>query len=364
MIAFLSFRILSGLRKNSYLFFFISLSFMGMAIGTASLLLIMAFMNGAQDMIKKRYAASTPHLLIQPASGGTIGDAPGTLERLKAMDGVARAERRLTLPALAENWFGDICGTDGAVSTRIPFGALGDRVRLLLPVLNLTPMGLAPAGLTLEKEADGGGADRIEVPLNRLQQALGLQGRISDYALYLTDVGRAEALAGRLGPALPPGARVRTFAQLNAPLFLALALEKWLMFAGVGLVLIVSFLQLYQSFSLLVLHHEVTWATLQALGAPPRALHGIFSLVALAISLAGGAAGLACALLLGHWQNTRHILPFPQPLSHLGYVPLVFDRGMTLAVVALLAVFSLMVALPSARKAASLPITQVLYAPE
>jgi lipoprotein-releasing system permease protein len=364
MIGFLSARILLSLRKNSYLLFFITLSFLGMAIGTASLLLIMAFMNGAQDMIRKRFLATTPHLLVQPASGSTLEDSPGTVERLRKLEGVTRAERRLVLPALSGVWFGEIAGMDGASTVRIPFGKPAERVHLLLPVLTLTPAGLVPSGLTLAKESDGGSSDRIDVPLARLQEALGLQGRVSAYALFLDDPERAAGLEGELQRLFGPRARVSTFARLNAPLFLALALEKWLMFAGVGLVLLVSFLQLYQSFSLLVLHHEVTWATLQALGASRSSIAGIFSAVALGISLAGGGAGFLVALVLGHLQNSRHILPFPQSLAHLGHVPLVLDAGLMFQVAALLALFSLAVALPTARKAMALSVPQVMYAPE
>jgi len=364
MIGFYSARILLGLRKNSYLLFFITLSFLGMAIGTASLLLIMAFMNGAQNLIRERFLATTPHLLVQPASGGTMEDLPGTLERLRRREGVQRAERRLVLPALCDGWFGEVAGVDSVSAVRIPFGKTGERVRLLLPLLGLTPAGLAPSGMTLVKNADGRASDRIEVPLARLQEALGLQGRVSSYALFLNDPERSAGMEAELRTLFGPRARVSTFAQLNAPLFLALALEKWLMFAGVGLVLLVSFLQLYQSFSLLVLHHEVTWATLQALGASRSSIAGIFSAVALGISLAGGGVGFMAALVLGHLQNTRHILPFPQPLAHLGHVPLVFDAGLTALVAALLALFSLAVALPSARRAMALSVPQVMYAPE
>jgi len=307
MIAFLTARILFSLRKNSYLLFFITLSFAGMAIGTASLLLIMAFMTGAQDMIRQRYLAGSPHLLVQPASGPHMEDIPGARERLAGLPHVRSVIRTLSFPALSADWCGEISATDQTRTVRIPFGRPGERVRILLPILTLTPAGLAPSGMTLIKESNGGAADRIEAPLALLQGTLGLSGRISSYAILLSDLKYTASVRQEVGKIFRGNARILTFADLNAPLFLALSLEKWLMFAGVGLVLLVSFLQLHQSFSLLVLHHEMTWATLAVLGASARSVTAIFAAVALAVALSGGLFGLLLALGLGFLPHGAHL---------------------------------------------------------
>jgi hypothetical protein len=63
--------------------------------------------------------------------------------------------------------------------------------------------------------------------LSRLQEALGLQGRITAYALFLKNPEQAARLEGELQRHFGARARVSTYARLNAPLFLALSLEKW-----------------------------------------------------------------------------------------------------------------------------------------
>jgi lipoprotein-releasing system permease protein len=364
MVGFLASRILFGLRRNSYLSLFTLLSFLGMALGTACLLIIMAFMTGAQQLIRDKYLSATPHLSVLPVSGRFLAETAGMERKLLALPGVMRVERKLTLPAAGPDWLGEVEGSDGVAGVQAPFGLPGDRFTLLVPLLDLTPLGLGPRSLPLVKREGSPRPDRVRVPLEALRAALAVPDRLTAYEIFLDDPDGAAALRPGVRRLAGPSTRVLTFGDLNAPLFLALGMEKWLMFAGTGLVLLVAFLQLHQSFELLILHGQATWATLQALGAGDGPIRRVFIAMALAIASAGGLAGGALAYALGSLQNRHHLIPLPAGMAHLGQVPLLFSPWTTLALGALLLSLSVLTALPAGRKAAATPIVRTLYAPQ
>ncbi len=363
MVGFLAARMLLNLRRNSYLLVFTLLSFAGMALGTACLLLIMAFMTGAQELIRNKYFASSPHLTVLPASGRFLAASQEAEEGLRTLPGVARLERKLVLPAAAPEWHGEVEGSDGMVEVQAPFGLSGERFTLLVPLLSVTPMGLAPRSIQFTKGGDSPDPGRVRMPLQTLRLAIGETGRLTSYEIFLDDPERAGPLKAEAARRAGPGTRVLTPADLNAPLFLALALEKWLMFAGVGLVLLVAFLQLYQSFELLILHAEPTWATLQALGTGDGPIRRIFLALALAIAGAGALAGGTLAYGLGALQNRHHFIPLPAPMAHWGHIPLLFSPWTVLALGGLILLFAAATALPAGRKAAAVPVARSLYAP-
>lgn len=364
MVGFLASRILFSLRRNSYLSLFTLLSFLGMALGTACLLIIMAFMTGAQQLIREKYLATTPHLSVLPASGRFLAETAGLERDLGALPGVARVERKLTLPAAGPQWLGEVEGSDGIDGVQAPFGRPGDRFTLLVPLLDLTPLGLGPRALPLVKREECPQGDRVRVPLEALRAALAMPHSLTAYEIFLDDPDGAPALRPAVERLAGPAARVLTFGDLNAPLFLALGLEKWLMFAGTGLVLLVAFLQLHQSFELLILHGQATWATLLALGTGNGPIRGVFFAMALAIASAGGLAGGAVAYALGALQNRYQFIPLPAGMAHLGHVPLLFSPWTTLSLGALLLALSALTAIPAGRKAASIPVVRTLYAPQ
>ena len=231
-------------------------------------------------------------------------------------------------------------------------------------LLALTPLGLGPKALPLVKQSDSPDPERVRVPLELLRAALGEPGRLTAFEVFLQDAGKAEELRDAVARLAGPQARVLTAADLNAPLFLALGLEKWLMFAGTGLVLLVAFLQLHQSFELLILHSRATWATLLALGAGDAPIRRVFFMVALAIAAAGGLAGGTLAYALGALQNRLHFIPLPAAMAHLGHVPLLFSPWTTLTLGVLLLVLSAVTAFPAGKRAAAVPIVETLYDPQ
>src|SRR6185503_18496880 len=92
--------------------------------------------------------------------------------------------------------------------------------------------------------------ERVALPLGVAVSLLG--GSQKKIALAAADLDAALAVAGRLGPALPPGSEVRTWKDLNRPLLFALRLEKVMMFVAVFLIVLVAELALIADLALIV----------------------------------------------------------------------------------------------------------------
>jgi lipoprotein-releasing system permease protein len=131
----------------------------------------------------------------------------------------------------------------------------------------------------------------------------------------------ALAVAGRLRALLPPGSVVRTWQDLNRPLFFALHLERAVMFAAVSLIVVVAALVLVADLALLQSSRWRELGALAAMGAAPRELGRLFTLLGLIVggggALAGGLLGVVVARLLDRW----HLVKLPAQVYFLDYLP-------------------------------------------
>src|SRR5947207_14163032 len=80
---------------------------------------------------------------------------------------------------------------------------------------------------------------------------------------------RAEEVQAALAQCFP-NVQVKTWKEINRPLFLALPLEKIVMFATISLIIFVAALNLISSLSMLLLEKRPSAGAFRTLGAPER----------------------------------------------------------------------------------------------
>src|SRR5947207_8302943 len=97
---------------------------------------------------------------------------------------------------------------------------------------------------------------------------------------------RAEEVQAALAQCFP-NVQVKTWKEINRPLFLALRLEKIVMFATISLIIFVAALNLISSLSMLILENRPAVGVLRTLGATDRTILSIFLQVGLLIGLTG-----------------------------------------------------------------------------
>ncbi|HXG58924.1 MAG TPA: FtsX-like permease family protein [Thermoanaerobaculia bacterium] len=336
-------RYLWAARKEAHTAFLSAISTLGLSVGVATLLISIALLSGLQGQIKSRLIASSPHLLIEPAGSNTIDDAGA----------IAEAARRLGMKSVRPVISGMALGTneeqprsgralrlrsseeasgDGIVLTHDTAASLslerGDLVTLVAPRTRLTPFGPVPVWrkYRVEKLVTRTGEEHsFDAFLSPAEadRLLGTNGKPTSIEMY-GNVEQAEAVQAELARRFP-AVQVKTWKEINRPLFLALRLEKIVMFATISLIIFVAALNLVSSLSMVIVEKRPSVGILRTLGATERSIHSIFLQVGLLIGIAGTVIGNVFGIGISWAANRYHLVPLPPDLYFLGYLPFTLD---------------------------------------
>jgi lipoprotein-releasing system permease protein len=357
-------RYLWAARKQRHTAFLSVISMLGLAIGVAALLISIALLTGLQEQIKSRLIASSPTILIEPAGKNAIDDAPAIIDAAKRMgmrdiepvvSGIAwganegekrgRPMRIRSITArhapLAE---------DTILTTRMFAASIGvdtgDVVTVVAPRTRLTPFGPVPvwkkfriARLVIEA-SDERAADAY-LEMNEAEGLFATNGKPTSIEMY-GNTDREEEVQSQLARTFP-AVQVKTWKEINRPLFLALRLEKIVMFATISLIIFVAALNLISSLAMLIMEKRPQVGVLRTLGATEKNILRVFLQVGLLIGLTGTILGNAFGLGLAWAANRYHLIPLPRDIYFISYLPFRLDVADVVSV-NLIAVFLSVVA--------------------
>jgi lipoprotein-releasing system permease protein len=376
-------RYLWSARKRRHTAFLSSISMLGLAVGVATLLISLALMAGLQGQIKRRLIASSPQLLIEPAGSPTIADAEAiaaTGKRLGMRDvrplvtgigwGANDRERRGRPMRLRSGAPGELKSDSEIAVTRDFAAALsldkGETVTVVAPRTRLTPFGPMPVWRKYKiasllpvsaREDEAATADGI-LNLGETESLFGTGGKPTSIEMYGQE-DRAEEIQGQLAAQFP-GVQVKTWKEINRPLFLALRLEKIVMFVTISLIIFVAALNLISSLSMLILEKRPSVGVLRTLGATERTILVIFLEVGLLIGLSGTLLGNVFGLSVSWAVNHYHLVPLPAGIYPLAYLPLTIDPSDVLGVNIVAIILSVIATWYPARMASQLdPIAAI-----
>lgn len=355
------------------------ISMLGLAIGVFALIFSIALLSGFQEQIKDRLIASSPQLLIEPSGSVTIADADAivaAVKRLGARDirptvaGMgwgANEEEKRGRPLRIRSGPGTAINDDEVELTR-DFAASvgldrGETVVIVAPRTRLTPFGPMPVWrkyriAALRAASTEEGAGDAYLTLSETERLFGTGGKPTAIETW-GDAEHAEPLQHALQAQFPT-VEVKTWKEINRPLFLALRLEKVVMFATISLIIFVAALNLISSISMLVLEKRPSVGILRTLGASERSILIIFLEVGLLIGLTGTILGNVAGIGLAWAANKYHILPLPRDITFLTYLPFRLDLEDIVGVNIVAVVLSILAAWYPARVASRLdPIVAI-----
>lgn len=387
-------------RRNAFIALLSTISFLGVAVGVAALLIALALMTGFQEDVQARILGANAHLTIFGGWGGRpIADPRGVLERLQRVREVVAAapvilEKGLLTSAL--NPSGDavvIKGIDPAHEARVTDLAsdlregeldalapapgeegvvlgnklayhlgvgIGDTVELLVPQVDVTPFHLRPksrhfrvVGL-VESGFYDYDSTRCYVGLDAAQRLFGLGEEVTAVEVRIADLGRLEQAQDAVEAALGGGFEVSNLLEMNRTFFSALRLEKLLLFLAVGLIVLVAALNIVSTLVLTVKDKTRDLGTLRALGATRAQVMQLFMAQGLLIGALGTAVGCAAGVALCWWLDAYQVIALPADVYYLSFVPFKVRFADFSAVASLAVVVSLVAALAPAWKASRL----------
>jgi lipoprotein-releasing system permease protein len=321
-------------KRNRFTSVIAAVSMLGMVIGVASLITVLAVMNGFAGELRGRILSLVPHGYVADDEHG-IADWRELLSRLEGVEGVLAVSPYISdkvILASPTNLRGAVLtgidptleGTVSSIPEAMIAGSLaslegdgfnvvlgaslarilrvqpGDHLDVTVPRLTFTPLGVFPRSkrLTVTGLFEVGAqpdAYQAYVSLATGQKLLGERGRVDGLQVKTSDLFGAPQTMARLAATLPPDYEVTDWSQTQGSLFRAVKLEKLMVSLLLLSVVAVAAFNIVSTLVMSVAEKRRDIAVLRTMGA--RA--GGIMLIFMAHGLGLAAVGISLGALLG-----------------------------------------------------------------
>jgi lipoprotein-releasing system permease protein len=405
----LSLRYLRARRREGFISVIAGFSFLGIMLGVATLIIVMAVMNGFRQELLSKILGLNGHLLIQPLES-PLTDYAAVADRVSQVNGVYLAAPLVEGQALASSPFNAsgvvVRGMRGAdlmklsqVAKNIKFGTLdgfddgqgiaigsrlaqelsvrvGDNLTLVAPRGAVTPMGTTPRikpykiAAIFEIGMSEYDSAFVFMPLTEAQAYFSRAGDVTAIEVYTNDPDRIDRFRELVTKAAGRPIYMVDWRERNATFFGALQVERNVMFLILTLIVLVAALNIVSGLIMLVKDKSSDIAILRTMGATQGAIMRVFLITGASI----GSVGTIFGFLLGtivclNIEEIRRFLSwltntnlFPPELYFLSQLPADMNVSETSAVVVMALGLSLLATLyPSWRAARLDPVEALRY---
>lgn len=405
----LAWRYLRSRRRETFISIIAGFSFLGIMLGVATLIVVMAVMNGFRTELVGKILGLNGHILVQ-ATASQFTDYKDVAERISGVKGVKFAMPFIEGQALASGPAGAlgalVRGVERSdldkitlVSSNVKLGSLddfaagkgvaigsrlaqnlgigiGDPVTIVSPRGNVTPMGVTPrvkaypvtAIFTVGmSEYD---SSFVFMPFAEAQSYFNLDDRASAVEVYVVDPDKVGEIRGPIEQAAQRSVYVTDWRQRNVTFFSALEVERNVMFLILMMIVLVAALNIVSGMTMLVKDKSRDVAILRTMGATRGAILRIFFITGAAIGTTGTFAGFLLGIFI--CQNIEEVRQglswllntqlMPPEVFFLSRMKADIQSGETTATVMFALVLSLLATLYPAWKAAKLdPVEALRY---
>jgi len=324
-------RYLRARRKEGFISVIAGFSFLGIMLGVATLIIVMAVMNGFRHDLFAKIMGLNGHVIVQKngdpfddyaAMANKIAEVPGVVTAMpiiegqvmvssstQALGGLVRGVRENDLKSLklvSDNIRG---GTlDGFDSqTGIAMGVrlanqlhvgLGDTITLVSPHGAATPFGTAPRSkpyqISTIFELGMSEYDRMMIfmPLAEAQKYFSKNNEVDVIEVVVKEPEDVDRYSGLIKAAGGPTISVADWRQRNETFFNVLSVERNVMFIILSLIVLVAALNIISGLMMLVKDKGRDIAILRTMGATKGAVMRIFLITGASIGVVGTLAGL------------------------------------------------------------------------
>jgi lipoprotein-releasing system permease protein len=405
----LSLRYLRARRKEGFISVIAGFSFLGIMLGVATLIIVMAVMNGFRKELLDKILGLNGHMLVQPLER-PLTDWQEVAARLSQVEGVRlavpmvegqalasspynasgvlvrgeRVEDIRKLPSIANNIRqGSLDGFDEgqgvAIGRRLADGLslrAGDNVTLVSPRGAVTAFGTVPRIKTYKVAAvfevgmSEYDASFVFMPLTEAQAYFNRAGDVTAIEVYTDNPDKMDLYRKSVTDAAGRPVFIVDWRQRNATFFNALQVERNVMFIILTLIVLVAALNIISGLIMLVKDKGRDIAVLRTMGATQGAVMRVFLITGAAIGVVGTLVGFAVGLVIClNVESIRQFLSwltstelFSPELYFLSRLPARIDSAETAAVVVMALTLSLLATLYPAWRAARLdPVEALRY---
>ena len=388
-IFWISWRYLWGRRSERFVSLISIISILGVAIGVAALIVVLAVMSGFDKDLKEKIIGNYSHLVIEQRPA--ITDYHQILERLSKIDHIVASSPFIQSQALLETkesargivvrgidlyleskvtaidkyLAGSAKDFDGGIFIGRELGyalglSLGDEIVLVNSKgkrFILLVRGLFNSGMY---DFD---ANVIFIDLLKAQEIFELAEGVNGISVKIDKLFLAALIKNKIQHALGVNFYVRTWIERNRNFFAALKLEKIAMFIILTLIVLVAAFNIISTLVVMVMEKTKDIGILKAIGMSPRGIRFIFTLEGLLIGslgvMLGSGIGVSLCVLLKKYQ----FIKLPPDIYYLDRLPVSLVLWPDAGMVIIAAFFiSLVSTVYPAKKAADLnPVEALRY---
>ena len=329
------------------------ISFFGVFLSVCAILLTLGVFTGFQDSLKEKILSSTPHIIVSSTGYEDLRNFVRRIENIPEVkevlpftlyNAILVKEDRVqpvTIKAVSykEKAFRDIVGSQlvsgklrdlviGKGIADVLGVFVGDRVILVSPMGIRTPAGFVPK--TKEVKVGGifrtGSYDRdFVIAYMRHKEAKRFFKRgfkFDGLEVYIRDPYRAQEVKGIIMETLGvKGLIVRSWIDLNRPLFNALQLEKLALFLILLLMVLVASFNITSLLFVKAREKVRDIAVLKTFGMKSSDILRIFLLVGMTIGVVGAVLGIGASFGLAYLINEYRLIRVPEEVYMMSHIP-------------------------------------------
>jgi lipoprotein-releasing system permease protein len=324
-------RYLRARRTESFVSVISGFSLVGIALGVATLIIVMAVMNGFRHDLLARILGLQGHVLVQGVDGNLpdfdqiaarVRAVPGVTHVAPVVDGQALASgggispgvmvrgirgrdlsdltsvaRSLSPGALAKFQGGDAVIIGSRLADRLGIQP-GGTITLIAPKGNITPFGTTPRIKTYTvvgtfrigmSEYD---SSYVFMPLEEAQLYFNMNNSVTGLETMIADPDQVKSMIVPISQAAGPYARALSWQAISSSLFQALQVERNVMFLILTLIILVAALNIVSGLIMLVKDKSGDIAILRTMGATRGAVMRVFFIAGASIGVTGTLIGL------------------------------------------------------------------------
>ena len=330
-------RYLRARRKEGFISVIAGFSFLGITLGVATLIIVMAVMNGFRTELLNKILGINGHVVAQPLDG-PLTDYAAVADRLSKVAGVkfviplVEGQALASSPSasggvLVRGLRAQDLGKLQLVSRTIRDGSLenfddgggvligkrladqlalraGDTLTLVTPRGAVTPMGVTPRikGYRVAGVFEIGMSEYdsafVFMPLQEAQAYFNRDDDVTGIEIYLDDPDKVDTVKPKLQEAADRPLYMLDWRDRNKTFFSALEVERNVMFLILTLIVLVAALNIVSGLIMLVKDKGRDVAILRTMGATRGAIMRIFLITGASIGVVGTLAGFALGMIV------------------------------------------------------------------